>query len=79
MGASLLMDLFSFSPKLSKLEVQGGALSCVWVASSVRYAPCFLECKVVALRDAFLTYTFVACAKCEVSRNISSCISSGYP
>ena len=62
------MDLFSFSPKLSTWVRGTGAsmaLSCVWVASSVRSVPCFLECKVIALRDAFLTYSFVAYAKCE--------------
>ena len=42
------------------------ALSCAWVTSSVRhYLPCFLECKVVALCDAFLSYSFVVCAKYE--------------
>ena len=39
------------------------AVSCDWVASSVRAVSCFLERKVSAFRDTFLTYVFVVSAR----------------
>lgn len=42
-----------------------GPKLCLGSFFSARYVSCFLECKVVALRDAFLTYSFVVCAKYE--------------
>lgn len=38
---------------------------CLGSFFSARYVPGFLECKIVSLRDAFLTYSFVVCAKHE--------------
>ena len=42
-----------------------GPKLCLGSFFSARYVSCFLERKVVALRDTFLTYTFVVCTKYE--------------
>ena len=42
-----------------------GPKLCLGSFFSASYVPCFLKCKVVALRDAFLTYSFMVCAKYE--------------
>ena len=42
-----------------------GPKLCLSSFFSVRYVSCFLERKVVALRDMFLSYTFVVCTKYE--------------
>ena len=42
-----------------------GPKLCLGSFFSARYVWCFLERKVVALRDTFLTYIFLVCTKCE--------------
>ena len=42
-----------------------GTKLCLGSFFSARYVSCFLEGKVVAFRDTFLTYIFVVCAKYE--------------
>ena len=45
---------------------------CLGSFFSVHYVSCFLERKVVALRDIFLTYTFVVCTKYEGTQWVSA-------
>lgn len=82
-GVSLLLGLFGLALRLSTWVGGTGvsmALSCAWVASSVRdMSRSFSNVRSLPFAMHFLRTTSWSVSNTRVSRTISSCILSGYP